>query len=613
MQVRNCEKLIDLFHKAIRTVDESAKVDFNVLNRKAVGLGYVIHPDCCNRMVSKWLDTLTANHNATFYKEWNDIISKNRFELFVDQIFHYATTYGTGFSDGNGYVPNDGSAVPSFRNMKVIEPISIEDMYEKCIGLISKGIALKRSTVEVVCDFIIEVHKSLGMPLDVEDIRCKEAQAYICCKLGVYPQDEFCLLRCLVYFYTGSTMLIKNQETFQTIRWKANAEKTKVPVLRLSLDQRKALSHIFLRFKPIFLAMKTPSTRHVINDISRMAKTAHRPMRPGFWDTLISQPRPISLIENQLVTTKIDIFRRIRLLQAVRIALNSEMKDGFYMVRNGKGFLRKDRSPEYDKTYLTMVETVLERSIVEDLAKKSCKVRLPKNFVLAAPSSEKSFVGNLPYGTEIRLTPHAVVGIYWRNEWGAKDIDLSMTDSIGNLISWNSDYCMYGKASKPNVVYSGDMTNAEPEAAELLYMANDIPNGIVRANLYNGSPSSKFRFFVATEQLNPTNCKNHMVDPNNIRLDTMIEFEPGRSEQTLATIRNGNLVLTNFSLGCSRVARNRDIATRTIDAVVEKTRFLPKLGELLAKAGFQIVGDDEEAGLDLSDPTKDDIINLFKD
>ena len=127
MQVQNCEKLIDLFHKAIRTIDENASVDFATLNRKAVKLGYVIHPYCCNRMVDKWLDTLTANHNATFYKEWNDVISKDRFELFLDQILHYATTYGTDFSLGNGFVPNDGATVPEFKTLKVVEAVSVAE------------------------------------------------------------------------------------------------------------------------------------------------------------------------------------------------------------------------------------------------------------------------------------------------------------------------------------------------------------------------------------------------------------------------------------------------------------------------------------------------------
>lgn len=42
--------------------------------------------------------------NATFYRSWNNVVSKTRFELLIDQIIHYATTYGTNF-EGEMYVP----------------------------------------------------------------------------------------------------------------------------------------------------------------------------------------------------------------------------------------------------------------------------------------------------------------------------------------------------------------------------------------------------------------------------------------------------------------------------------------------------------------------------
>lgn len=614
MQVQNCEKLIDLFHKAIRTVDENASVDFATLNRKAVKLGYVIHPDCCNRMVDKWLDTLTANHNATFYKEWNDVISKDRFELFLDQILHYATTYGTDFSLGNGFVPNDGATVPEFKTLKVVEAVSVKEMFHMCCELVEKGIALKKTTMETVCDFIVEMlkHKELSLCLDIDAVKCKEAQAYLCSKLDILPRDEFGILRYLVYAHTGSTMLIKNRAMFETIRRKAREFGQVSPVFKLDLDRRRALSRIFLRYKPLILAMKTKATAGFINDISRLSRTNHVPMTPGFWESLIHTPCPFAEIAKRL--PDLDIFRKIRLLQAVRIALFSQEKDKFYMVRNGKGYLRKDYSPKYSQTYLSKLNGLLVESLVGSLSGKACRIRLPEHYDLASPSSEKSFVGNLPFGTEIGLLKHSVVGIYWRDEWGARDIDLSMTNYRGSIVSW----CRSHEWDKPDgesvVVYSGDMTNADPEASELLYMAgNSVPDGIVRANLFRGDSSSKFRFFVATEELDPKKMYNHMVDPNNVRLDTMIEFEPSRTQQSLAIVRDGKLVLANFSTGSSKIARNDDVSLRTIDVLCERTRLIPKLKPFLEEAGFTVVGKDENADIDLSDPTKDAIINLLKE
>ena len=609
MQVPNCEKLIDLFHKAVRTTEDSARVDFSELNSKAVRLGYVIHPDCCNRMVEKWLETLTENHNATFYKEWKDVLEKDRFELFLDQIRHYATTYGTDFSLGNGYVPNDGSVVPDFKKLKVVEPVSVEEMFGKCYGLVRKGIALGKNTIEAVCDFMVSILRSgkyQHVQFDVNLVSSKEAQAYLCYKLGIFPRDEFGMLRYLVYWYSGSTAIIKNRDTFDLIRRSASRYSSDSPLLRISPSEKRSLSRIFLRYKPIFLAMKTKETAKVVNEISRLSRTNHVPASPGFWETLVQVPKPEEEILERLPS--LDVFRKIRLLQAVRIALLSPEKDKFYLVRNGKGFLRKGYSPRYDSGYLGRLETLLENSIVDSLRKKACKVKLPKHFDLALPSSEKSFVGNLPFGTEIRLQRHNMFGIYWRNEWGAMDIDLSMTDLNGTTISWIGDLM----SKDDSVIHSGDMTNADPEASEILYCSGKVPDGIVQANLYCGSETSRFRFFVATEEIDPRNLKlNHMVDPNNVRMDVTAGFEPGKRQLSLGFVKDGSFVLAGFSLGRGRVAQSTDYVLRTIDVMTSRSRLVPKLRDILLKSGFEIV--EEGADLDLSDPTKDDLINLLKD
>lgn len=616
MIVKNCEKLVDMFHKAIRTTTPDAQVPFAELNQKATLCGYVIHPDCCNTMVEKWLDILAVDHNSTFYKEWGDVISKNRFGLFVDQILHYATTYGTNFSVGNGYVPNDGSSVPDFKSLKLVEPVSVEEMFKMCLELVSSGIALKHDTIDTTCNFISSVLKSAeygigsgsDLSIDIDKIKCKEAQAKLCVDLGIFPKDEISLLRCLVYVHTKNPMIIKNRSEFENIRSGAASLGKNSPLLILGPDQKEALSRIFLRFKPIFLAMKTMFTANVVNEISRLSKKNHVPMKPGFWETLISVPRPLQEVEMRL--RDLDVFRKLRLLQSTRIALRSLEKDKFYLVRNGKGFLRKNYSPKYDRAYLEKLEVKLYMSLIGSLSKKACRVRLPKYFELAVPTSEKSFLGNLPFGTEIELSRNSIVGIYWRNEWSAFDIDLSMIDFAGNRISWCDDY-YNGDGS---VIYSGDMTNADPEASELLYISGDrAPDGIVQANLFSGDGAlAKFRFFVATEQLDPDDMMNYMVDHNKIRLDTTVEFG-GRGHAVLGIVRNGRLVLTSFSAGNSRVARPNENSLRTIEVLGIRADLSLKLREVLENSGFTVVSDGEDCDVDLSDPTKDAIINLLKD
>ena len=100
-------KLIKLFNVAL--VENIVSKDmFKTVNQLASRVGYFVHPDVCNEFVLAFLKEQTINPNATFYKNWEDVTSKTRLELALDQVFHYLTTYGTDFALGNGYVSNDG-------------------------------------------------------------------------------------------------------------------------------------------------------------------------------------------------------------------------------------------------------------------------------------------------------------------------------------------------------------------------------------------------------------------------------------------------------------------------------------------------------------------------
>ena len=119
-------KEIILFGRALDTQNAS----FNDVNRLAVAKGYVVHPDCCNTRVLKYLETLPNNYNSTFYKEWNDVLRRDRLELAYDQARHYASTYGTAHT-GIPYIPNEDPAVIDFKDVKVIMPITRKEIQEK--------------------------------------------------------------------------------------------------------------------------------------------------------------------------------------------------------------------------------------------------------------------------------------------------------------------------------------------------------------------------------------------------------------------------------------------------------------------------------------------------
>lgn len=616
--------LIDFFKKGLVASDKKDNRDFSAINKKAVKLGYIISPECCNRFVDEWLDTLTANYNATFYKEWDDVISKSRFEIFIDQIRHYASTYGKLKAgekiEGNGWIPNDGGTTPRFEDLKVIEPITVQELSDKCFDVLKSGVALKDSTMKVMCDFWYEIRVSLvtwkknHLAETLSEIKNKEAVAYLSKKCGVLPADEFGMLRCLVLEYTGRADIIKSRATLDTIKKRADGIGFVSPLLNLTEEQEERLSRIFLRFKPIFLAMKGTKNGtkvcRVVNRLRRLAKTNHKPFKIGYWESIIKESRPIEDVKKRL--KDIDNFRKIRLMMICRERMNFKTTSGVFTIRNGKQYVRQDYSPKYDVNWLSRLYFAIEESLCESIKSKACKVRLPEHYEIALPTSEKNFVGNFPYGTSFGMTKNNVVGVYWRNEWGTRDYDLSMSDLHGHRIGWNSDW--YDRARNSSVIYSGDITNADPEAVELFYMADTAPDGIVQVNQFNGKPKSQFRFFFANECLDHDYMRNHMVDPNNIRFDTMIEHKAddvGR-QMTIGMMLDNRFYLMQMGTGNRRVSSGK-YAPIIIEAMKKKAKSFIPLKEVLYRAGFEVLDNDSEVkpDIDFTKLEKDTLINLF--
>jgi len=605
------EELIDYFHKGIKTNEEVEKVDFAKINAKAVLCGYIIHPDCCNSAVMNWINTLTTDYNATFYKEWKDILNQSRFELFVDQLLHYATTYGTDFSLGNGYVPNEGSNAPSFKELKLIEPIEESDLFDKCLDVLKSGIALKDSTMKNMADFVEFYAKKNGFDekstVDIIDgIKNKECQAYIAMKFGMMPTDEFGILRCLVYSHTGNCLLIKSSDYINSIRLTSRDFGEKSPVLKLEGWQIERLSRIFYRYKPIFLAMKNDANGFVINRLRRLAKKNHRPFQIGFWEGIVSNKRPITEVCEKLA--ELDNFRKIRLLMLIKERIMFKTETGVFPIRNGKLFVRENYNPKYDLEYLGSLYLAIKASLVNSLKTKACKVKVPENIDLKLPTSEKTFVGNFPYGSSFRMDQDNIVGVYWRNEWGTRDYDLSMVDMFGRLISWRGQY-----SCGNSIVFSGDMTNANPCATELIYFNKEAPDGIIQLNKFNGDDNSKFRLFYASENLNGKlgNLLNYMVDPNDVKFDTLIEFN-GQGQKTVGIIFDNEFFFMDFESGRNRASSGGKYVQTIVDAMKRKAKCFISLKDILLEAGFTFVQDESETpDIDFTNLEKDTFVKLL--
>ncbi|MBR1927542.1 MAG: hypothetical protein IJ840_07335 [Bacteroidales bacterium] len=595
--------------------------DPEVLQTEALKRGYMIHPDILNEDVAAFVKSESIDPNSTFYKAWDDVVSKSRWELFLDQVAHYVSTYGSGYTmEGNGYVPNDGAEPPQMTRYTLIRPISEDELYDRCVGLVSSGIALNSLTVKAVCEAIVDyITQRPEAEVDIDSVRNREALSILSSALGQRPSDPVALLRFIVYESTGVTLLIKNADLVGRIKRTAN----QFDFNKLTEEEKDALATVFYRFKDLLLAFRTHETRFfdtvkkemvtepspsrkVINQIRRRAEKLHKPLRPGFWETVLAGERPLEEVESRL--DSISAFKTVSLLQTVRerlLMMDSPSKRMF-LIRDGKAFVAPVEEEAFKglREYYSSLASLFERRLVGILSPKACAVRFPSKMTLSCPTSEKNFIGNYPFGSWYPLSENNFFGIYWRNEWGTRDFDISFVSLGGTKIGWNADY-----HDPAHAVYSGDMTNADPEASEIFYCKGTCDDGIIFCNRYNGEEGSRFRFFFGQQEITDLR-QNYMVDPNSV--DVNEDVVSGPRQMMLGAVCGGKIFLMSFGVGNARVSSGMDAADKSA-IIARKAACFVELKPLLLKAGFREAAEGEHVELDLENLHKDTLIRLFSD
>lgn len=617
--------LVKLFNISIE--DSRNEVDYVTLNNAAMQVGYIVHPKACNRATKQFIQSISGNVNSTFYQTWEDITSKTRFELFIDQLLHYVTTYGSDFTqEGNGYVPNSTPVGPVyislFRDYKVIMPCTEKDVYDRCMDMLTSGIAMKQATIETIVDYVVEYVKMNKLiasgEFDIDVVANREAVTLLCDELGIAPNKKFDLFRYIMYKTTGSTLIIKNKASINAIK-KSN---TQFDFTRLSEKQLIGLASIFYRFKPLFLAFKktyngsyyystavTSKNAATINKIRRMAPKYHTPLPESVMATMLGKVHDSTVLVE--TATQMNTFQIIRLMNTILERLNHEDEKAMYIVRNGKMFVAESKSYSGMVMYYMSVFNILKGELASRLSEKATYVKYPQNMVLACPTSEKNFVGNLPFGTYMDLKDSdSFVGIYWREEWGTNDFDLSVLDLNGNKIGWNSSYYTQNQ----DIVYSGDMTSARPEATEIMLFKKGAPNGSVMVNRYCGRDGSKFRFFGGVEP-NMRLTRSYMVDPKFIKFSADVVSDT--TQQTIGLLNDGKFFVMALGSGNSIVSYQKgSTQNERYYASVLKAKSYLKLEDVLPLAGFIDVDSVEELPedaqvLDLTQMSRDTLITLF--
>ena len=581
--------------------------------------GFLVPAELINEDIVRFVESETVDYNSTFYKNWDQMRSRSRFEQLIDQLLHYATTYGTDFQSDFVFTLNDGdrSDVPDFKTYKVITVATVEDVVNRCINMLTSGIAMSNEMVTATVDYICGHSAWIPEDFEVSDIQNREAMIQICDRLRIHPHRGVELVRWMVYKATGNALLIKDRKTIESIR--ANASTINFGIF--SDEDLVELSKVFFRFKPILLAFKSNVwNKKVVNDIRRMADKNHVPMKEGFWQTVLGEEKDYDEIEKRV--DELNSFKIISLIQTIneRLILNADGGKNAYFIRNGKAWIDSDGINKFGHNvgYLNNVKEILYQALVKRISAKAGVYKYPTSIDIACPVSEKKFAGNLPYGSAYKLSNHNYFGIYWRESDGTYDFDLSFLGKNGSKIGWNSNY-----RSGDDILFSGDMTSARPDATEILYFRGGCgQEGTLWNNRYSGAPGSKYRYFMGRQKIDDFN-RNYMVDPNTVEFEEWTTSE--NTQEMMGVVYDNKIYPCKFGFGQSIVSRGLS-GPEKFEMMKRKLNSSVDFKELLNDAGFVewkegMVYNDPETGeekpvvpdYDFTNLDKDTLINLFQE
>jgi hypothetical protein len=545
--------------------------------------GFVIEPGALwakDRIVDFYTSEMLSGNdlNKTFHKSWFTIKESTRFALLVEQIRHYISTYGSDFQD-EIYIPDEVLNVPNIKlRYKVIKAYSKEEMTDKCLSLLKSGIALTEETINDILSILVD---EIGYVFTgKEGIKNKEAVIKIADLYGVLPSDTMEFFRYIIYRTTGQSLLIKSKELIGLIK-SSNYN----PGAQFNKFGLEKLAEIFNRFKPLFLAFK-PKCGVTINKISRLSKSCHKP--------LVSNP--LNSVTSVILTDKdthwldnATPFALFKALSACYSRINGQ--DSFvYRIRNGKSWTKENKAGvANDKNYSFILNYMKNRFDLSDV-----KVFIPKDVRYALPTSEKMFVGNIPTGTAF-FGEKMAAGIYWKDSWGARDLDLSGLN-IGGKVGWNASY----NQNSGDLMYSGDLTSAPNGAVEYLY-ANKWLSAptLVMNNVYSGKDDCEYKIIVGKgDNIN----REYMMNPDNLLAE--VKCQSVQSNTVLGMMipmqNVQSFVLLNFGAGNSRVSGNSEISRIATKALYQQWRSPLRFEDVIEVFGAEIVGSPEEANLDLS-------------
>ena len=421
--------------------------------------------------------------NRTLIESFATVANMSRDEFYLTQILHYLTTYGTNFTTpfvvgARTFTPEETKAL----KITIIRAESASRSLERINELFTTTVAPKAQNVHY--------YRALAPLATIapEEVKSRELMIMMCAERSIRPSDPETLFRYLVYCATKETLIIKNKSLIGMIK---RAAHNNIELINsLTEDEMKALASIFYRYKPLFLAFKTPETASVINKIRRLAVKYHKPQSANTIKNFVN----LSSKEQATIIARATNRELIKLYNA--LAVPSDIR--LFQIRNGKIWVREE-----EKEGKVSDKICAASAIGIELHKRlknyrGMTVYIPRGISYAVPYSEKQFSGAIPWGTAIGATDKEnafTIGVHWVNDPDESGCDLDLhAHTPTRHFGWNSDYI----SGDGEIIYSGDMTNAPAPkgAAESFYINNVNEPVILTLNAFNAKSNKQFQFFM---------------------------------------------------------------------------------------------------------------------
>lgn len=428
--------------------------------------------------------------NSSFYKTFSEMQSKSDFELFVDQILHYGSTYGeiTWLQNhGDIYEPEtlDNDTIVELQTkakaFTIIEGITETELEDKINTLFSSGIALKS---EDISD-LMGLASHYTLEINPDTVANKEVQAILGATYGVLPRDFDTFMRVVFYKVTGTTLVIKDKlrkDQFLTMdTLKADA------IAQLFIDYRnhygiKAITENIMRYRKYILYIRKNASNRFnkfFNFILKQSKVDKKPRVKSVMANVVDSSVTVDILTKSAENAT--IFQIVRAINVINERLSSYGQDAVpveYRIRNGYSWITEKsfnvNSSDLQVKLYTLVAILRAKTNANF---KDKVVFAPIDYKV--PTSTKTFVTNsTPELTRIHVPGNVKIGVAWSSE---ADIDLHARTIEGNSLGWSSSYRDGG------VYYSGDMTrlNSHGFAAEYMLFNDYEGTAILSANPFD--------------------------------------------------------------------------------------------------------------------------------